>query len=206
VSVRQATVAGTSAAEARREARHLARKRRVMQAALALFAGHGYHVTSVEEIVAGARMSKSAFYEFFDSKEECLRELLAQEGGALIHAVISAAAGGEDHRDRMRRGIGAFVNACFEQSALTRLMLVESVGLSPSVEEVRHQLQGRFAHMVAEEIRLAVLDDPFYSDHDPQVFGRAVVGAVSDAVGYFLTHPGANADSLSASLCHIFAP
>lgn len=182
-----------------------------MDAALALFAARGYHETSVDDIVARARMSKSAFYELFDSKEHCFRELLAQEGGALIHAVVSAAAGGGDHRDRMRRGISAFVSACFEQSALARLMLVESVGLSPSVEEVRHQLQGRFAHMVAEEIRLAQLYDPIdhdpqVADHDPQVFGRAVVGAVSDAVGYFLTHPGVDADSLSASLCRIFAP
>jgi AcrR family transcriptional regulator len=176
-----------------------------MDAALALFAARGYHETSVEDVIARARMSKSAFYEFFESKEHCFRELLTQEGGALIHAVISAAAGGDDHRDRMRRGITAFVGACFELPDLARLMLVESVGLSPSVEEVRHQLQGRFAHMVAEEVRLAVAD-PFYSDHDPQVFGRAVVGAVSDAVGYFLTHPGADAESLSASLCHIFAP
>ena len=200
-----ATVVAVSA-EARREARLLSRRLRLMDAALALFAARGYHETSVDDIVARARMSKSAFYELFDSKEHCFRELLAQEGGALIHAVVSAAAGGGDHRDRMRRGISAFVSACFEQSALARLMLVESVGLSPSVEEVRHQLQGRFAHMVAEEIRLALLDDPFYADHDPQVFGRAVVGAVSDAVGYFLTHQGVDAESLSASLCRIFAP
>jgi AcrR family transcriptional regulator len=200
-----ATVVGVSA-EARREARLLSRRQRLIDAALGLFAARGYHETSVEDIVARARMSKSAFYELFDSKEHCFRELLAQEGGALIHAVVSAAAGGGDHRDRMRRGISAFVRACFEQSALARLMLVESVGLSPSVEEVRHQLQGRFAHMVAEEIRLALLDDPFYADHDPQVFGRAVVGAVSDAVGYFLTHPGVDAKSLSVSLCRIFAP
>jgi hypothetical protein len=33
-----------------------------------------------------------------------------------------------------------------------------------------------------------------------------VVGAVSDAVGYFLTHPGIEADSLAKSLCRIFAP
>jgi len=176
------------------------------QAALAIFAARGYHETSVDDIVARARMSKSAFYEQFDSKEQCFREVLAQEGGELIHAVIGAAAGGNDHRDRMRRGIRAFVVTCYKRSAVARLMMVESVGLSPSVEEVRHQLQERFAHMVAEEVRLALLDDSFYADQDPQVFGRSVVGAVNDAVGYFLTHPGADAESLAASLCRIFAP
>jgi AcrR family transcriptional regulator len=189
-----------------REARRLQRRARLTQAALAIFAARGYHDASVDDIVARARMSKSAFYEQFDSKERCFREVLGQEGGELIHAVIAAAAGGSDHRDRMRRGIRAFVVTCYKRSAVARLMMVESVGLSPSVEVVRHQLQERFAHMVAEEVRLALLDDEFYADQDPQVFGRAVVGAVNDAVGYFLTHPGADAESLAASLCRIFAP
>jgi AcrR family transcriptional regulator len=189
-----------------REARRLQRRVRLMQAALAMFAARGYHVSSVDDIVARAHMSKSAFYDQFDSKEHCFREVLAQEGGELIHAVIAAASGGQDHRDRMRRGIRAFVVVCYKRSAVARLMLVESVGLSPSVEEVRHQLQERFAHMVAEEVRQALLDDDFYANQDPQVFGRAVVGAVNDAVGYFLTHPGADAESLADSLCRIFAP
>ena len=59
---------------------------------------------------------------------------------------------------------------------------------------------------VSALIRLALLDDAFYANQDPQVFGRAVVGAVNDAVGYFLTHPGADAESLAESLCRIFAP
>jgi AcrR family transcriptional regulator len=189
-----------------RELRRLERRSRLTQAALAMFAARGYHETSVDDIVARARMSKSAFYEQFDSKEQCFREVLAQEGGELIHAVIAAAAGGQDHRDRMRRGIHAFVVTCYKRSTVARLMLVESVGLSPSVEEVRHQLQERFAHMVAEEVRQALLDDQFYANQDPQVFGRSVVGAVNDAVGYYLTHPGADAESLADSLCRIFAP
>ena len=189
-----------------RETRRLRRRARLTQAALGLFATKGYHVTTVDQIVARARMSKSAFYEQFDSKEHCFREVLADEGGDLIHAVIGAAVAGHDHRDRMRRGILAFVTACYKRSAVARLMMVESVGLSASVDEIRHHLQERFAHMVAEEVRLALLDDAFYEHHDPQVFGRAVVGAVNDAVSYFLTHPGADADSLADSLCRIFAP
>src|SRR5438445_11972156 len=179
---------------------------RLNKAALGIYAAHSYHDTSDDEIVASARMSKSAFYEQFESKEHCFREVLAQEGGDLIHAVIGAAAGGVDHRDRMRRGIRSFVVACYKRSTVARLMMVESVGLSASVEEVRHQLQERFANMVSEEVRLALLDDEFYADQDPQVFGRAVVGAVNEAVGYVLTHPGGRAESVPESLCRIFAP
>jgi hypothetical protein len=106
----------------------------------------------------------------------------------------------------LRLGITTFVRSCFERSSVARLLIVESVGLSEGVDNVRHDLQGRFADAVGEEVRNAMLHDPFYADKDPQVFGRAVVGAVSDAVGYFLTHPGVDTESLADSLCRIFAP
>jgi AcrR family transcriptional regulator len=194
------------AAQVRRDARLERRRRRIVEAALALFAGRGYTVTSVDDIVTRAKVSKSAFYEFFESKEHCFRELLADEGGALIRDVLADAATGHDHHERLRLGITRFVRSCFERSDVARLLIVESVGLSEGVEALRRELQAQFADAVAEEVRHAMGHDPFYEDKDPAVFGRAVVGAVSDAVGYFLTHPGADADSLAASLCVIFAP
>jgi AcrR family transcriptional regulator len=190
----------------RRDARLEGRRRRIASAALALFATRGYNATSVEEVVAAAKVSKSGFYEFFTSKEDCFRELLEQEGGALIHDVLAAAATGHNHHERLRLGITTFVRSCFERSSVARLLIVESVGLSENVDKVRHELQSRFADAVAEEVRHAVQHDPFYADKDPQVFGRAVVGAVSDAVGYFLTHSGKDSESVADSLCRIFAP
>ena len=195
-----------SGVQLRRDARLELRRRRIANAALALFANRGYNAASVEEIVAEARMSKSAFYEFFTSKEHCFRELLAEEGGSLIHKTLTAAATGHNHHERLRLGITTFVLSCFEQASVARLLIVESVGLSEGVDKVRHELQSRFADAVAEEVRHAKLHDPFYADKEPQVFGRAVVGAVNDSVGYFLTHPGADAEALADSLCRIFAP
>jgi AcrR family transcriptional regulator len=199
-------VAAPARVQQRRDARVERRRLRISEAALHLFATRGYNVTSVDEIVGRAKVSKSAFYEFFPSKEDCFRELLAQEGGALIHEVLAAAATGHNHRERLRLGISRFVHSCFERSSVARLLIVESVGLSVGVDQVRHELQSRFADAVAEEVRHALLHDDFYADKDPQVFGRAVVGAVNDAVAYFLTHPGADAESLAGSLCGIFAP
>jgi AcrR family transcriptional regulator len=194
------------AAQLRRDARIERRRRRIVEAALSNFASRGYTVTSVDDVVTRAKVSKSAFYEFFESKEHCFREVLDQEGGALMHAVLTEAATGHDHHARLRLGISRFVRGCFERPEVARLLIVESVGLSEGVEAVRRELQARFADAVAEEVRHAMTHDTFYADKDPAVFGRAVVGAVSDAVGYFLTHPGVDAESLADSLCVIFAP
>jgi AcrR family transcriptional regulator len=192
--------------EARSGTRHVHRRQRLMRAALELFADLGYEEASVGAIVGRARMSKSAFYEYFTSKEHCFREVLADEGGALIHEVLSEAATGHDHHERLRLGITRFVRACFARSAAARVLIVESVGLSAAVDRVRQEVQGRLAAAVAEEVRHARGHDPFYADKNPDVFGRAVVGAVNDAVSYYLMHPGGDADSLAAELCKIFAP
>ena len=195
-----------ASAQLRRDARVERRRRRIAEAALTLFASQGYTVTSVDDVVTRARVSKSAFYEFFESKEHCFLEILASEGGALIRDVLTTAATGHDHHERLRLGITRFVTSCFERYDVARLLIVESVGLSAGVEALRHDLQASFADAVAEEVRHAMSHDAFYADKDPVVFGRAVVGAVSDAVGYFLTHPGFAAESLAAGLCRIFAP
>jgi len=193
--------------ESRRQARLEQRRRRLLQAALTLFADKGFHPTSVEDVVGAARMSKSAFYEFFQSKEDCFCALLEQEGGAVIHQVVAAAAEGTDHRDRMCRGIQGFVRSCSGKSApVARMMVVESVGLTSRVEALRRQLQERFVDMVAEEARRAASDgDAFYAAVDPLVFGRAVVGAVNEAVGQLLADGGDGA-TVAEGLCRIFAP
>jgi AcrR family transcriptional regulator len=192
---------------ASRQERKEARRRRLLAAALLILSERGYNDTSVDQVVAQARTSKTTFYEFFESKEDCVRDLLAREGGSLIHTVTSAAAQGTDHRDRMRRGITAFVHACAAQRELAQVLLVESVGISARIEAVRNELQGRFAAVVEEEARrAAVNEDVFYAVVDPVVFGRAVVGAVSEATGHFLGRPGADPEALADGLCRIFAP
>jgi AcrR family transcriptional regulator len=189
-----------------REERREGRKQRLAGAAMRLFAADGFNETSVDDIVAGARTSKSAFYEFWTSKEDCLRDLLEGQGGALIAEVFDFSAAGLDHRDRLRRGIAHFVRYCAARAQLARVLLVESVGVNIEVEEARHRVLGRFAHIVEAEVRAHGAGDPFYREIDPEVFGRAVVGAVYEATSHFLVDPEVDLEALIRGLCAIFAP
>lgn len=203
-----ASVSTEAAAPVRspRDSRRLERKGRLVTAALRLFASQGFNETSVDDIVAAARTSKSAFYEFWSSKEDCVRDQLSEQGGGLIDRVFAEAAEGADHRDRMRRGIARFVEECAAQRELARVLLVEAVGVSPAVEAARHAIQDHFAHIIEAEVRSNAADDPFYADIEPEVFGRAVVGAVYEATAHFLREPTVEAEQLVRGLSAIFAP
>ena len=194
------------AARSPRESRRYERKARLVNAALRLFSTEGFNETSVDDIVAAARTSKSAFYEFWSSKEDCVRDQLSEQGGSLIDRVFTVAAEGVDHRDRMRRGLAYFISECATQRELARVLLVEAVGVSPAVEAARHAVQDHFAHIIEAEVRRNASGDNFYAEIDPAVFGRAVVGAVYEATAHFLREPDIDTDQLIRGLCAIFAP
>src|SRR6516225_8174098 len=76
------------------EERRADQRRRLVRAAIEEFAARGYHRTSVEDIVRSARTSRTAFYAFFDNREDamygalqtCLRTLLDTVRNSLFNA------------------------------------------------------------------------------------------------------------------------
>jgi AcrR family transcriptional regulator len=66
-------------------------RRRVLEAALLLFATRGYHGVSMRDLAAEAGVGASSVYAHVASKEELLRDLIVL--------------GHEEHRDRIRRAL-----------------------------------------------------------------------------------------------------
>jgi AcrR family transcriptional regulator len=52
------------------------KRARILQAALELFGHEGYHSSSISKIARKANISKGLVYNYFDSKEEIVREIL----------------------------------------------------------------------------------------------------------------------------------
>ncbi len=62
-------------------------RRRLLEAALRRFAEAGFHETGVEEIARDAGVSRATFYQYFDSREQVVSELIEECGAALIRMV-----------------------------------------------------------------------------------------------------------------------
>ena len=59
----------------RRERRKLEVRGRINEAALSLFAGQGFEPTTVEEICEAAEVARKTFYNYYNSKQDLIREL-----------------------------------------------------------------------------------------------------------------------------------
>jgi len=53
-----------------------ARKEQIMNTGMELFANQGYHATSIRQIAKAAEISKGLMYNYFESKEELLKEIV----------------------------------------------------------------------------------------------------------------------------------
>ncbi len=54
------------------------KKRRILDAAMELFARKGYEKTTISDIASRAHVGKGTIYVYFDSKSDILREILAE--------------------------------------------------------------------------------------------------------------------------------
>ena len=59
-------------------------QRRILTAALDVFAEHGYHDSRIEQITAAAGCSRPTFYQYFSSKEDVFRALAAHVGRSVV--------------------------------------------------------------------------------------------------------------------------
>ena len=126
--------------------------RRLLLAAQEVFAEHGYAAASIDEIVSGARVSRTSFYRFFAGKEECMLAVLEDAMGRLAEAFAHAAAA-ENPEARIRLGISGIVEGLASEPTMARVVLVEAVGATPAVEDARRAARRRFAGLLAAELR-----------------------------------------------------
>jgi AcrR family transcriptional regulator len=85
-----------------------ARREQLLDVALAVFARHGYHDTSMNDIADAAGVTKPVLYQHFDSKRELYQALLDQVGTRLLSGIVAAAADAKGGREQTERGFQAY--------------------------------------------------------------------------------------------------
>ena len=106
----------------------------------------------------------------------------------------------------MRAGLERFVSECAADRNFARLLLVESIGVSPAISEIRDRLQDSFARMIEAEARASALADHFYEHVDPALFARALVGAAEESAAHMLETGPVETRRLVTGLSAIFIP
>jgi AcrR family transcriptional regulator len=105
-------------------------RERLFAAMVAVVAEKGYEATRVADLLELSGVSRSAFYDHFKDKEECLLAALEEFVGPTVGGIFGAGGPPPDER-RAREAFDAFVRLIVEQGAAARMCMVETYAAGP---------------------------------------------------------------------------
>jgi AcrR family transcriptional regulator len=113
----------------KREQGKVERKERLYEAALNLFRGQGYELTTVDQITRQAGLAKGTFFNYFPTKDAVLRYMGTREVGRLSAATLSIN-GTASSIGKLKRLMGALAASLERDRDLVCLIFREGVTVS----------------------------------------------------------------------------
>lgn len=110
-------------------------RERMIAGLAAAVAEVGYNTVTIGHITQAARVSRRAFYEHFDGKEDCFLAAFDVVVGHLHDVIRSATEQEPDWPHRVVAGLRRALEFFTAEPALARLCMVESVTAGPAVAE-----------------------------------------------------------------------
>jgi AcrR family transcriptional regulator len=97
-------------------------RQRVIDAAEAVFAQHGYHDASIVKITEAAGVGQGTFYLYFGSKKDVFDELVRDLNRRVRHAMKEASSQGKTRLEAEELGFRAYFRFTAEHPALYRII------------------------------------------------------------------------------------
>jgi AcrR family transcriptional regulator len=174
----------------------IATRDRILDAALEVFAGKGYHRAIVDDIVRASGTSKGAVYHHFPNKEAVFLALVDEFAERLAAAVAATVAERHGALAKVEGALTAALTTFAENERRARLILLEAVSLGATYQAKRAEVAGRFAALIQ-----GYLDEASHEGSiaplDTRIATLAWLGAVNEVVIQWL-HGGI--DDLRATI------
>ncbi|GAA4409972.1 TetR/AcrR family transcriptional regulator [Actinokineospora soli] len=130
--------------------RHADRRARLLEAGLELFGTAGYAAVTVKQICQAAGLTERYFYQSFTDREDLLTSVFTEQVEALKQATLTALATAEPTiESQAAAGIGTFVRFVAADHRRARVIFIEVVGISPTLEHRRRDVTRDFAGVIA---------------------------------------------------------
>ncbi len=152
-----------------------ARREQLVDVAVGIFARHGYHATSMNDIAVAAGVTKPVLYQHFPSKKDLYLALLDEVGQRMLTRISKATAEALDGRSQTLAGFTAYFHWVADDHDAFRLLF----GNGPrSDDEFADAVRGVSAEVAAAIATLITVD---ISAEHRDTLAHAIVGMAEAA-------------------------
>jgi AcrR family transcriptional regulator len=178
-----------------------ARRRQLLEVALQVFADHGFHGTSMNEVAEAAGVTKPVLYQHFTSKEALYRELVEDLGDRLERAIVNGVALADGPRQQVEAGFQAYFRWATSQGPAFWVLFAEHNRADPQLASAIEKVEAAVADLVAGFIEIEGL-----SADERRVLAFGVVGLAEATSRHWLTlglGPGTGADAFASQVAQL---
>lgn len=147
-------------------------RERLFAALVAVVAEKGYEATRVADLLELSGVSRSAFYEHFGDKEDCLLAALGEFVAPAITAAFSRGAASPTE-ERVRQAFESLVRMIVDQAPAARLCFVEVYAAGPRAVEAIDGQMDDFQAFITETVERMPGGEPL-----PAELVRALMGGL----------------------------
>lgn len=150
------------------------REQHMLDAAIHVFAEHGYRQASMDAIAREAETSKPMLYLYYGSKEELFGACVTRESGRLMKALEEQIAPDDSPRERLEKVIAAFL-AFVEATADSWNVVYRQAEAEPAFREQVETTRRLFVELTADLLERSTPTK--WEREDTKIIATALVGA-----------------------------
>jgi AcrR family transcriptional regulator len=151
-------------------------RERILAAVADVTSVAGYRDMSVEDVIVTAGVSRRTFYEHFKNKDDAFLAAFDAVLAQLLSVVREAFEAETDAVDRLRAGLGAFLDFISREPAFARMCIVEALAAGSEAVSKRNAAMATFAAFLDENAR--TLGTPPH----PQLTAETIVGGIYEVI------------------------
>lgn len=176
-----------------------------MDAAVAVFAAHGYHDASMDQIADTAGVSKPMVYTYLGSKEDLFATCIEREAQRLLAAVTDGVPSDTEPDMQLWSGLRSFFGFVGDHSDSWAVLHRQAVAVGgPFAAELaamrRRSIELVAALVIASGTREGV---GAQAEKSGEAMAAALVGAAESLADWWLDHPDVSRDVLASWLMNL---
>ncbi len=175
------------------------RREQLLHTAVGVFAEHGFHATSMNDVAEAAGVTKPVLYQHFSSKRELFIELLGDIGAELRDTIAKATTDAPGPRQQIEDGFRAYFSYVEDHTDSFRVLFGSGARRDPEFAAFARDVERSLAEAIAG---LIVVDGEPVAQR--LMLAHSIVGMTESTSRYWLAHDRQpDVDTLSAQLSQL---
>ena len=164
------------------------KRARILDAAVKVFAGRGFHSATVAEIARAAGVADGTIYLYFKSKDDLLLRLFEEKMTAILAEARTTLAEARSAPDKLRAFIQLHLSLVERNPDLAAVLIVELRQSAQFLKAKGREKLAAYVDLIAEVVRAGQQGGELLDSISPGTVKRAIFGALDElALGWLLS-------------------